>query len=371
MNILITGVAGFIGSFATRELLKRGDNVVGIDNFSDYYAREAKEFNLDLTRLSIDEKSQVSSFEEVEKIWNLLQSFSLNFEDKKEATKVGFGKFTFIETDVRDVDAMKKLFSENKFDKILHLAAAAGVQYSIENPMLYSTSNVDGTICLLELAARNSVPKFVFASSSSVYGDAKVVPTKEDYNVDKPWSIYAATKRMGELACYTYNHIYKMNTLCARIFGPIYGPLQRPYGMAAQKFIRQIDQSKPITIYGDGSMKRDCTYIDDEVAGLIKCLDADMSKWDSEEIGYEIINVGGTGNPVSVKEMADLTIKYMDKGSVEYKELPLTEVSITCADISKAKRLLYYEAKMPYEEGIRRQIEVYKAMPQWYKELRI
>jgi len=277
MKVLITGAAGFIGSFLARELLSRGDNVVGIDNFSDYYSREAKEFNLDLIRIKVGQES-VHEIKTVQKILKELEKYHDN-TDSKPATALG--TFKFYEEDIRNQEEIEKIIAEEKVDSIIHLAAAAGVPYSLKDPLLYSTSNLDGTVILLEAARLNNVTKFVFASSSSVYGDTDKAPTSEEDEVNKPISVYAASKRSGELLCYTYNHLYGINIIAARIFGPIYGPLQRPYGMASQKFIRQIYHDLPITIYGDGSMKRDCTYIDDEVDGLIKCLDADMSKFPS------------------------------------------------------------------------------------------
>lgn len=369
MKILVTGAAGFIGSFLTRELLLRGDDVVGIDNFSDYYKREAKEFNLDLIHESIGESAKIFERNEVKRILAKLDEFSDKTPPKNAISD--YDQFKFYEMDIRDKNEIGDLFERENFDSIIHLAAAAGIPYSLKKPVLYTTTNIDGTAILLENAARHEVKRFVFASSSSVYGKPEKVPTDENYKVNKPVSVYAATKRMGELLCYTYNHIYGMEVICARIFGPIYGPLQRPYGMAAQKFIRQVDHDLPITIYGDGSMKRDCTYIDDEVRGLILCNDVDMTKWDSEEPGYEIINVGGTGNPTSVQDMADLTIKFMGKGEIEYVERPPTEVPITCADTSKAAELLGYKSRVSYEDGIRRQVEVYNLMPDWYKGLKI
>jgi len=361
MKVLVTGAAGFIGSFLSRALLARGDDVVGLDNFSDYYSRRAKEFNLDLIRYSVGQKIENSSEEEISKTLKLLNSYTNGSDVTTGAEKKG--KFSFYEADIREPVQLEEIFHAESIDKIVHLAAMAGVPYSLKEPLLYSTTNLDGTVNMLELSAQNNVKSFVFGSSSSIYGSPEKVPTPEDYHINQPESLYAATKRAGELICYSYNHNYKIPIVCARIFGAIYGPLQRPYGMAAQKFIRQVDYDLPITVYGDGSMKRDVTYIDDEVDGLIKCLDVDVD--------FEIVNVGGTGDPVSVKEMAEHTLKFMGKGKVEYIEKPSTEVKITCADTTKAKELLGYESKTSYEEGIRRQVEVYLAMPDWYRELKI
>ncbi|MCA9383254.1 GDP-mannose 4,6-dehydratase [Candidatus Dojkabacteria bacterium] len=358
MKILVTGGAGFIGSFLARKLLERGDDVVAIDNFNDYYSRRAKEFNLDLIRYSVGDEVQDSESDYIEKVLKKLDEFQ-NL-DRDEISD--FGRFEFEELDIRDFDALENLFKKHKFDAVMHLAAMAGVPYSLEKPRLYTEVNIDGTVNLLDLSNQNGVKKFVFGSSSSVYGNTSEVPFVETQDVDHPISPYAATKRMGEIICYTYQHLFDIQIICARIFGPIFGPLQRPYGMAAQRFIRQVDQNIPITVYGDGTMERDSTYIDDEVNGLIMCIDAD--------IDFDILNIG-TGSPVSVNEMAELTLKHMGKGKIDHIDKPATEVKITYADTSKAEEVLGYKAEIEYEEGVKRQIEIYKMMPDWYRALKI
>lgn len=356
MRILVTGGAGFIGSYLTRELLARGDDVIPIDNFSDYYSRRAKDFNLDLIREFIGEEIVDSDPTVIKDILAKLEEYNPH-KDVKE-----FGKFTFIEGDIRDFDLLENLFEEHKPDKVVHLAAMAGVPYSIKKPLLYTSVNIDGTVNLLELCAQNNIKNFVFGSSSSVFGSTKKVPFSEDADVDHPISPYAATKRMGEIMCFTYHHLYQYPITCVRIFGPIFGPLQRPYGMAAQKFIRQVDHGLPITLYGDGTMQRDSTYIDDEVHGLILALDKNLD--------FEIINVG-TGSPIENNYLAEKIVEYMGKGEVTHVEQPKTEVPITYADNSKAKKTLGFEAIVPFDEGLRRQVEVYNMMPDWYKNLKI
>lgn len=354
-SVLITGGAGFIGSFLSRSLLSKGYDVVAVDNFSDYYARRAKEFNVGLVNEFLGNSVEQDEID-VKNISKLLEGYS-------PSKRTNLGKFNFYEVDIRDVEGMSDIFAKHQIDGVIHLAAMAGVPYSIKCPVLYSDVNLTGTVNLLELASKNNVKKFVFGSSSSVYGDTNKVPFAEDDNVDNPISPYAATKRMGEIMCYTYHHLYKFSIVSARIFGPIYGPLQRPYGMAAQKFIRQVDQGLPITIYGDGSMARDCTYIDDEVSGIIASLEVDTG-------GYEVINVG-SGNPITVKYMADKIMEYMGRGEIVYMDAPPTEVKITYADTKKAKSLLGFESRVGFDEGVKRQIEVYEAMPRWYKEMKI
>ncbi len=354
MKILVTGAAGFIGSFLTRELLRRGDDVIGIDNFSDYYPRECKEFNLDIIYLEVDAPLQKYNKKDVEKIHNKL----LEQRGLKKSSKTG--TFTFYEGNIVDTEFIKEIFEKHKPDVVMHLAAMAGVPYSVKKPLLYSDVNVTGTINLLEQAKELKLKKFVFGSSSSVYGGRDNVPFHEDDDVSKPISTYAATKRMGELICYTYNHLYKIPIVNARIFGPIYGPLQRFYGMAAQRFIRQVYQNKPITIYGDGEMGRDSTYIDDEVDGLIKCMDSD--------INFDTINIG-TGSPITVNELAKQVTTHFGKGVITHVDKPATEVPITYADMTKAKKLLGYEPKVSFAEGLKRQIEVFNMMPDWYKSM--
>lgn len=355
MKILVTGAAGFIGSYLTRELIRRGDDVIGIDNFNEYYPKECKDFNLDLIYLETQKPTKTYEKGIVEPIYNKL----LEFNNLKPLEKTG--EFSFKEIDIIDKNAIDALFENEKFDAVIHLAAMAGVPYSLKKPTLYSDVNVTGTVNLLEASAQNNVRKFVFGSSSSVYGGRTDVPFREEDDVSKPISAYAATKRMGELICYTYHHLYDLPIAVVRIFGPIYGPLQRFYGMAAQRFIKQVHQGKPMTIYGDGEMARDSTYIDDEVDGIIRSLDTKMK--------YEIINIG-TGSPVTVNELAQFIIKYYGKGEKIHLDKPKTEVPITYADISKAKSMLKYKPKVNFEEGIKRQVEVFKMMPGWYQDMK-
>lgn len=354
MKVLVTGAAGFIGSYLSRELIRRGDDVVGIDNFNDYYPRECKEFNNDLTRLEAGYPPGMYDEETVRTILDKLHSY-------RELQKVdNTGEYYFEEGDITDKEFLEQLFDKYEIDAVVHLAAMAGVPYSLKKPSTYADVNVTGTVNLLEIARKKDLKKFIFGSSSSVYGGRTDVPFKEDDDVTRPISTYAATKRMGELICYTYHYLYNIPVVSVRIFGPIYGPLQRFYGMAAQRFIKQVHQGKPITVYGDGSMGRDSTYIDDEIDGIIKCLDSD--------IDYGIINIG-TGDPVTVMDLANNIIELFGKGEITHLEKPPTEVPVTFADISKAKELLGYEPKVSFKEGIKRQVEVFNMMPEWYKNM--
>lgn len=359
-KILITGCAGFIGSFLARALIKKGNHVIGIDNFEEYYARKAKEFNLDLIRLICDQKlDQFKDEKIIHDISDKLEKFYT------PCTCENISEFKFIECDIRDVDLLEKVFDENNIDKVIHLAAMAGVPYSMKQPSYYSDVNLTGTTNLLELSARYDITRFLFGSSSSIYGQRTKVPFKETDRTSEPISPYAASKKAGEVMCHSFSHTSKdLYVTVIRIFGPVYGPLQRPYGMAAQRFIRQVDHDKPITIYGDGTMARDSTYIDDMVNGFVLALESEPKNKNK----YNIINIG-TGKPISVIKLAKDVIELFGKGQIKHIKQPSTEVPITYADISKAKESLGYIPKVKFEEGLKRQFEIYKMMPQWYKDI--
>ncbi|MHC4527784.1 MAG: NAD-dependent epimerase/dehydratase family protein, partial [Planctomycetota bacterium] len=243
MKALVTGAAGFIGSHLTERLLADGWSVVGLDNFDDFYDPQIKRGNI---RAALENKA-----------------------------------FTLIEADIRDGAVMDEALGQG-IDVVVHLAAKAGVRPSIEQPVLYTDVNVKGTMVVLESAREHGTNKMVFGSSSSVYGNNEKVPFSEDDNVDFPISPYAATKKACELICHTYHHLYGIDITCLRFF-TVYGPRQRP-DLAIHKFARLIEQGKPIPVYGDGSMMRDFTYIDDIINGTL----AAMEKC----AGFNIYNLG-------------------------------------------------------------------------------
>ena len=311
MKLLVTGGAGFIGSHLCETLLRRGDEIVCVDNFNDYYNPQIK---------------------------------------RKNVEQLGKNRnFHLIETDIRDFNALESVFTKNLFDAIVHLAARAGVRPSIEQPLLYEEVNVKGTGILLELSRVNGIKKFVFASSSSVYGNNKKVPFSEKDNVDNPVSPYAATKKAGELIAYTYHHLYQMSISCIRFF-TVYGPRQRP-DMAIHKFTRLIDRGEPIPVFGDGTSKRDYTFISDIIDGLVRSLDRCS--------GYEIYNLGDS-RTVGLMEMIATIEKYLGK-KANLQKLPFQpgDVEITFADISKARKKLDYAPKVFFEEGIQEFVEWY------------
>ena len=313
---LVTGGAGFIGSTLVERLLKENNKVVIIDNFCDYYDRKIKEKN-------------ISSF--------------INNKNIK-----------LYRSDIRDIEDVKKVFKENSIDCVIHLAAMVGVRSSIETPILYQEVNCLGTQNILEEMKNNNIKQLIFASSSSVYGNCKKVPFKENMIVDFPISPYAATKKSGEMMIHVYHKLYGINAIALRFF-TVYGPKQRP-DLAINKFTQLIEQDKEITMYGDGNTFRDYTYIDDIVAGIMKSI----NYVEKNNNVYEIINLGSS-NPIKLKEMIEIIGKELNKKpKIKQIEMQPGDVDKTFADITKAKELLGYEPKTRFEEGIKKFIEYLK-----------
>ena len=314
-TILVTGGAGFIGSHLCERLLEEGHSVICLDNFDSYYDP------------------------------------NLKFRNVEEISKKYPGPFTMVTGDIRNRDHLTELFKKNRIDAVFHLAARAGVRPSIVDPLLYEDVNLRGTITLLEVCKEFGMKNFIFASSSSVYGENQRVPFSETDLDIQPISPYGATKRAGELLCYSYHHLYGIHIACLRIF-TAYGPRQRPE-MAIHKFTRLIDQGKEIPMYGDGSSKRDYTYIDDLIDGMMAV--------HHHQRGFEIYNLGES-RTTSLKELIRMIEECLGKkAKILSMEPQPGDVSITYADITKAKRLLNYQPKIEMEEGIKRFVE-------WYKE---
>ncbi|MCX8054703.1 MAG: GDP-mannose 4,6-dehydratase [Ignavibacteria bacterium] len=307
-KILVTGVAGFIGSKVAELLLKNGYSVVGVDNINNYYSPKLKFHRL-----------------------NLLQNFC---------------DFQFYNIDVENFVELEELFASNKFVSVINLAARAGVRASIENPYIYVSTNIVGTLNLLELMRKYSINKFVLASSSSVYAGEKV-PFRENMRVDYPISQYAATKKSAELLSYTYHHLYAIDVSVLRFF-TVFGPAGRP-DMSYFQFIEKIRKGIPITIYGDGSQKRDFTYIEDIANGVLSSM---------KPLGYEIINLGGGRSPVSINYMIELIENTLHrKALIEYQPFNNADMSETGADISKAKVLLGWQPEIDFETGMNNTIK--------------
>lgn len=312
-NILITGGAGFIGSHLSEKLMELGHDLIIIDNFNDYYDPTLKENNIDIV------KERAHKYKRNYKIYR---------------------------GDIRDFEFMKRVFAENTINGIVHLAANAGVRPSIENPQYYVEVNINGLTNLLECMRINKLYNLVFISSSSVYGNNKKVPFSEKDTVDNPISPYAATKKAGELLCYTYHHLFDINVACLRYF-TVYGPRQRP-DLAINKFTKLMLDDKAIPMYGDGSTARDYTYVSDIVDGTIRALNYVCGH---EKI-YDIFNLGGS-NPITLKELIEIIGSSLGK-IPKIEQLPMQpgDVKITYSDFSHAKDILNYEPKIDITKGI-------------------
>ena len=313
-RILLTGGAGFIGSHVGERLLARGDELWVLDNFNDFYDPAIKRRNAEALTAA--------------------------------GARVVTGDF-------RDVDTVEGLFSEGRFDALIHLAAMAGVRPSLEDPLLYQDVNVRGTMILLEALRKRPETRFVFASSSSVYGANETIPFSEADEIHHPVSPYAATKRAGELIAYTYHHLYGIPTSALRFF-TVYGPRQRPE-MAIAKFTRAILEGRPIPFYGDGSTRRDYTYVDDIVDGVLASLDRCE--------GYEIYNLGENAT-TSLSDLVSMLGEVCGKQPIlDRQPLQPGDVMVTCADVTKAQEKLGYAPSVPVAEGLRRYVEWVHAQP--------
>jgi UDP-glucuronate 4-epimerase len=314
-RVLVTGAAGFIGSTLVDRLLAEGREVAGLDNFDPFYAEAEKRENL--------------------------------------RGALAAPRFRLERADVRDAGAAARLCAAGRFDAIVHLAALAGVRPSLERPAAYADVNVNGTAVLLEAAVRHGAPRFVFASSSSVYGERRDGPFRETDRVDHPVSPYAATKKAGELLAHTFHHVHGLAVTCVRFF-TAYGPRQRP-DLAIRKFAELIRRGEPLPVYGDGSALRDFTYVDDVVDGLVRAIDTDL--------GYAVLNFGA-GRKISVAEMVKQLEAALGRSArVDYQPRQPGDVPRTWADITAAREALGYDPKVGFEEGIARFVAWLGARP--------
>jgi len=321
-TVLLTGVAGLIGHKTAEFLLKRGYKVIGVDNMNDYYDVKLKEYRL--------------------------------------STLKGNPNFRFYRIDIENLDALRILFEDNKIDGAINLAARAGVRYSIVNPFVYVTTNTLGTLNLLELCKDFGVKKFVLASTSSLYA-GQTMPFREDLPVNTPISPYAASKKGAEVMSYTYHHLYGIDVTILRYF-TVYGPAGRP-DMAVFRFIKSIDEGREVIVYGDGTQKRDFTYVDDIAEGTLRALEV--------ETADEIINLGGN-KPCEVNYLISLIEEYLGKkAKVIYKPFHKADMKATWANIEKAKELLGWEPEVSLEEGIRRTVEWHIENREFLREISV
>ena len=331
MKILVTGAAGFIGMHLSKRLLERGDEVVGIDNLNNYYDVQLKHDRLKL------------------------------LED--------FENFTFIKMDMADREAMAKLFKEQQFNRVMNLAAQAGVRYSLKNPLAYVDSNLVGFANILEGCRHNKVEHLVYASSSSVYGSNTDMPFSVHQNVDHPVSLYAATKKSGELMAHTYSHLYDLPTTGLRFF-TVYGPYGRP-DMSPSLFTGAIMRDEAINVFNEGKMQRDFTYIDDIVEGVVRVIDKvatpnpdyDTAKSDpaTSYAPYRVYNIGNN-EPVQLMEFIETIEKAVGK-KAEKNMMGMQDgdVVATFADIDALIEAVGFKPATPLSEGIEKFVEWYKA----------
>ncbi len=313
MNVLVTGSAGFIGMHVAKALLERGDTVIGFDNFNDYYDPKLKE----------DRNRELENYP----------------------------NFKLVRADLANLGDVKRVFADHDIDKVCHLAAQAGVRYSLENPHAYVQTNLVGLTNLIEEAKNAGVMDFIYASSSSVYGKNDKVPFSVSDNVDHPISLYAATKKASELVAHVYHHLYKMNCTGLRFF-TVYGPWGRP-DMAAFLFTKAMLEGNPIKVFNHGKMRRDFTYIDDIVSGVLSAIDKSYS--------FEIFNLGNNTS-VELEEFISTLETALGRQAIR-EELPMQpgDVKETCADIDASREKLGFEPKTSIKEGVAQFIE-------WYKE---
>jgi len=312
MNVLITGGAGFIGFHVAKALLQRGDTIICVDNFNDYYDVKVKESRN-----------------------KILESYE---------------NYYIYRGDVADFMLLKAIAAKHKIGKICHLAAQAGVRYSLKDPHLYARTNITGTLNIFELAKEYGITQVVFASSSSVYGKSEKFPSSEEDSVDTPISLYAATKKSMELMAHTYNHLFGIKMTGLRFFN-VYGEFMRP-DMMPWIFTENIYQGKSIMLNNNGDTWKDYTYIGDIVKGVLAALDNPLE--------YEIINLGNK-NPVHLRRCVEIIEKELGKSAiVEHKPLPQGDVLRSCAEISKAKGLLNWEPTTSMEEGLPKFVQWYK-----------
>ena len=346
MKILITGTAGFIGYHLAKKLLKRGDEVIGLDNINNYYDVNLKYGRL--AELGIEKE---------------------HIEDNVKTISLKYSKHEFIKTDLSDREAMERLFKEEHFDAVCHLAAQAGVRYSIENPHAYIESNVVGFLNILEGCRQNNVKNLCFASSSSVYGLNQSQPFKTSDHTDHPISLYAATKKSNEMMAHTYAHLYGIQATGVRFF-TVYGPWGRP-DMAPMLFTDAILNNREIKVFNHGKMSRDFTYVGDIVNGLIKIIDNPASKninWDaknpkpdSSSAPYHIYNIGNNA-PVSLMDfIGSIENALGTEAKKDFQPMQAGDVVSTFADVSELIKQFDYKPDTNLDDGI-------KKFVQWYKE---
>jgi UDP-glucuronate 4-epimerase len=319
---LVTGVAGFIASKVAEDLLDEGHEVVGVDNLNEYYDLRLKRYRL----------------------------------DKLKKTP----GFSFYQIDISDQGAMEVLFMHHRFDAVINLAARAGVRYSVVNPYVYMMTNAQGSLNLLQEMVKHGTRKLVLASTSSLYA-GQTMPFNEDLAVNTPISTYAASKKAAEVLAHSYHYLHELDISVLRYF-TVFGPAGRP-DMSIYRFIRWIDEGRPIELFGDGTQSRDFTYVDDIARGTVLAL---------RPVGYEVINLGGGRNPVSINRIIEEIESLLGKKAVvEHKPFNKADIKETWADIAKARRILDWEPRTDVFEGLRKTVDWHNENREWIRETRM
>lgn len=349
MKYLITGAAGFIASRTAEMLLEDGHIVVGVDNVNDYYDVRIKTYRLN--RLA-----KTAGAGEA-----LLKKLDCNGNDPKNYTGPGdftAGNLRFVRTDIEDRAALDSLFAVNNFDAVINLAARAGVRYSMEHPEVYMTTNAMGTLNLLNCMKERGVKKMVLASTSSLYAGQKM-PFNEELAVNTPISPYAASKKAAEVMAYSYHYLYDLDISVCRYF-TVFGPAGRP-DMSLFRFIKWIDEGKPMELFGDGSQARDFTYVDDIARGTIAAI---------RPVGYEVMNLGGGQNPLTLNTIISWIEEQLGKQAIyDRKPFHKADIKETWADISKAARLLGWKPQVDVRAGVKASVDWYMANKSWVKNV--
>lgn len=331
MSVLVTGCAGFIGYHITKRLLMEGVSVTGLDNLNDYYDVELKKFRLNDLGVSGSEITE--------------------FSDDQN--------FKFNRLDLNDRSGVEKLFELSSFNVVIHLAAQAGVRYSLENPHAYIDSNVAGFLNILEGCRHHAVDHLIYASSSSVYGDNEKVPFRTDEKLDEPVSLYAATKKANELMAYTYSHLYEIPSTGLRFF-TVYGPWGRP-DMAYYKFAERMMAGQSIDVYNKGEMYRDFTYVDDIVESISRLIP--KSPLNKDGSPHQLFNIG-YGSPVNLLKFIEILEKHLEiKAEKNFMPMQPGDVPRTWADTEALQKLIDYKPKISIDKGIQEFVK-------WYREYR-
>lgn len=321
-KVLVTGAAGFIASQVCRVLADQGVEVVAIDNMNDYYDVRLKQYRLEQIRQ--------------------------------------LPRLKFHQMDIENAGDLETLFKDNKFNVVFNLAARAGVRYSMENPSIYMSTNAQGSLNLLDLMKKYSVKKFVLASTSSLYAGQKM-PFTEDLAVNTPISPYAASKKAAEVMAYSYHYLYGIDVSIVRYF-TVYGPAGRP-DMSIFRFIKWIDAGEKLELFGDGGQSRDFTYVEDIARGTVLA---------SKEVGYEVTNLGGGKNPISLNTVITLIEKHLGKKAIiDNRAFHIADIKETWADISKAERLLGWKPQISFDEGLERSVNWYRENKDWVKNIQL